>query len=429
MAAVLHKLLNEIVGNIPGAELAKRLKKSPSYVSQMRSGAQIPTPETLAALAHAFGAVSRLRELLVAALHDEIEQLSFKDASQSPLKESLLDAIEQLIRIVGPSTTPAVRTLGRSFADFPNSFYPLAAVTGDKREDRENKISVGDLGVYAATPGDTRWILNLGLRPDVIKHIDKNFVLLSEAELIKEFAEVNLLVVGSPASNHLARIINSSAVFRFNYSPDVENAIDEIITKAGSLSTAQLVGYREQERNRLVAKMRSLFVGGIFDPTHPDADYVAAQYAQLAMNMQLDFGVLTFAANPYYVLKCKQEGRACDHKYVSIMAAGIHHPATAHALRLLGQHCRREGVFDRHPYGGVIRVELDLNVPFSTRTMKASCRWEDMADKERKPADDQKKLLIDQLKVIGEKLGRRELKSLALTEAQAAECRKLIESL
>ena len=74
-------------------------------------------------------------------------------------------------------------------------------------------------------------------------------------------------------------------------------------------------------------------------------------------------------------------------------------------------------------------MELDVNVPFSTRTMKASCRWEDVADKERKPADDQKTLLLEQLEIIQSKLGKRELKSLALDEKQAAECRRLIESL
>lgn len=425
MAAALHKLLNEMLGNVSGRKLADSLGKSPSYVSQMRSGAQIPTPETLAALANAFGVVSRLPELLVAALHDQVEQLPPAD----PLRQSLLDAIAHLTLSLGPSTTPALRTSGRTFLDFPNSFYPLAVVTGDKREDRENNITVGDLGVYAATPGDTRWLLNLGLRPDVIKHIDKNFVLLSEDELIREFAEVNLLIVGSPASNHLARRINSSAVFRFNYSPAVENAINEIITKAVGLSTAELVAYRERERNGLVALNRLLFAGGIFDPTHPGEDYVAATYAQLPVRTQLDFGILTFAANPYYVLKCRHEGRVCDHKYVSIMAAGIHHPATAHALRLLGQDCRQEGVFDKHPYGGVIRVELDLSVPFSTRTIKASYRWEDVADKARKPSDDQKKLLLDQLEIIEKKLGKRELKGLALDEKQAVDCRRLIESL
>lgn len=430
MAARLHYLLNDIIKDISGAELVRRLKKSPSYVSQMRSGAQIPTPETLAALAHEFGVVPRLPELLVAALYDKVERLSVaKDSPQSTLKASLLKAISQLTP--SPPATPPrpVRTSGRTFVDFPNSFYPLAVVTGDKREERENKISVGDLGVYPATPGDTRWLLNLGLRPDVIKHIDKNFVLLPEKELIETFGEVNLLVVGSPASNHLARVINSSAVFRFNYSRDIERAIHEVIAKASGLSPAQLVAYREQERSQLVAKMRSLFVGGIFDPTHPGWDYVAARYPQLAMNLQLDFGVLTFAANPYYVRKCELENRGCDHKYISIMAAGMHHPATAHALRLLGQDKRREPVFDQHPYGGVIRVELDLSVPLSRRTMEARCKWEDEADNDREPSANQKKLLLEQLEIVEGKIAKRGLKSLALQEGQAAECRKLIEHL
>jgi transcriptional regulator with XRE-family HTH domain len=427
MVGILHKLLNEIVGNVRGAELARRLDKSPSYVSQIRSGEQIPTPEMLATLAREFNVISRLPDLLVAALHDEVQLVALKLDPDSPLKASLLGAIARLP--TGLTSSSVARTSGRTLADFPDSFYPLAVVTGDKREDSGTRISVGDLGVYSATPGDTRWILNLGLRPDVIKHIDKNFVLLSEDELISEFADLNLLIVGSPASNHLARITNSSAVFRFNYSPDIEQAINEIITKAGGLSNAQLVAYHERERSRLVAKVRSLFAGGIFDPTHPDADYVAAKYSQRAIVTQLDFGVLTFAANPYYERKCKREGRACDHKYVSIMAAGIHHPATAHALRLLGQDCRKEGIFEKHPYGGVVRVELDLSVQFSTRTMNASCRWEDVADKERTPSNDQKKLLLEQLEIIEKRIRKRELKSLALEDGQAAQCRKLIESL
>jgi CTP synthase len=55
--------------------------------------------------------------------------------------------------------------------------------------------------------------------------------------------------------------------------------------------------------------------------------------------------------------------------------------------------------------------------------------WEDVADKKRKPSDDQKRLLLDQLEIIKNKLGKRELKSLALDEKQAADCRRLIESL
>ena len=428
MIKVLHTLLNEIVGDISGAALARRLGKSPSYVSQMRSGEQIPTPETLATIAREFGVVSRLPELLVAASRAQAELLVFKNDPDGSLKQHVIVAIDRLGANLPAACKPTVRVSGRTLADFPEAFYPLAVVTGDKREERGNKISVGDLGAYASTPADTRWILNLGLRPDVIKHIDKNFILLGEDDLVEEFSEMNLLVVGSPASNHLARIINSSAAFRFNYSRDIEQAIDEVIAKARVFSTAQLVAFQEQERNRLVAKMRSLFTGGIFDPTHPD-EYVAAKYWQLARDTQLDFGVLTFASNPYYEMKCRFEKRQCDHKYVSIMAAGIHHPATAHALKFLGQDCRQQGVFEKHPYGGVIRVELDLSIPFSARTTKALCDWEDVADKERRPSDDQKKLLLKELENIENKVAKGELKNLALVKGQAEQRRKLIEKL
>ncbi len=429
MADSLQKLLRGIVADVTGSDLAHRLGKSPSYVSQMLNGTQIPTPETLATLVAAFQVPERLPELLATALREQIDASEFRTDSDGSRKRMTLSAVE---RLYSQSLTPPaqpVRTTDRTLAHFPESFYPLAVITGDKREDRTNRISAADLGAYSATPGDTRWLLNLGLRPDVIKHIDKNFVLLGEDDLIAEFAEVNLLVVGSPASNHLARKVNSSAVFHFNYSPDVEHAIDEAIAKARDSSPEEIAAYHEQERKRLVPKMRSLFVGGMFDPTYPDSDYQAAQYAQVAMNTQLDFGVLTFAANPYYARKCEIEKRECDHKYVSIMAAGIHHPATAHALRLLGQDCRRKGVFDRHPYGGVIRVQLDLNVPFSKRTMEATCEWEDEADSGRTPSNDQKRMLLDQLLDIEKRIRKRELKSLALHEGQPAQYRRLIESL
>lgn len=430
----LHKLLNDITRNVPGAKLAKCLKKSPSYVSQMRSDKQkqVPTPETLARLAKEFDMSSRLPELFVAALYEQVGSLTFKEDPDGSLKQLALSAVEQLHDCLTTAPAAKPRTSGRTLADFPESFYPLAVVTGDKREERGSMISVGDLGVYSATPGDTRWIMNLGLRPDVVKHIDKNFVLLSEKELIDEFANVNLLVVGSPASNHLARIINSSAIFRFNYIQDIETAIKDIITKASGLSTELLGAYREDERNRLSAKVRSLFTGGIFDPTHPDSDYIAAHYSQRAINYHFDFGVLTFAANPYYVRKCELNGipeSKCKHEYISIMAAGIHHPATAHALRLLGQDCRKKGIFDEHPYGGAIRVQLDQNTPFSKRTVEAPCEWEDVADSERTPSNDQKKLLLEQLEIIKRRIGKKELKNLALTEKQSAECHWLIEKL
>jgi len=428
MVKRIQLLLNELFGSTPGKKIAHSIGKTAGYVSQIRSGEQIPTDKTLATIANKFGATDRLHELLLSAAWARVQAQEFKNDNDGTLKRSVEEALQTLASVVPSRSISTSKKTGRTLSDFPDAFYPLAVVCGDKREERESNISVADLGAYTSTPADTRWIMNLGLRADVVKHIDKNFLLLSDDELIDQFGEANLLVCGSPAANHLARIVNRSAVFRFNYSRDTEQDIENVITKARNLSRAQLVAYQEEGRSDLVKRMRSLFNGGVFDPMHP-ADYVSATYSQLPSYTQFDFGVLTFASNPYYEMKCRRESKECDHKYISIMAAGIHHPATAHAIRLLGQDCRKEGIFAKHPYGGVIRVQLDLNIPFATRTMNAICQWEDAADRERKESENQKEELLRELEVIEKKVAKDELKNLALEEDQVTKCRKLIEKL
>ena len=428
MTKPLKTMLNEIISSVSGKETGKKIGKSASYISQIRSGDQIPTEETLASIANKFGVPDRFSELILSATLARLESPGFEKDKKGLLKQSLIEALKKISGPFSPSGGSIVKESGRTFDDFPEAFYPLILVTGDKREEWGTKISVADLGAYSATPADTRWIPNLGLRPGVVKHIDKNFLLLSENELIDQFAETNLLVIGSPAANHLARIINSLAVFRFNYSKDTEQVIADVIAKARTFTKAQLVAYQEGERGWLKKRMRAFFTGGIIDPTHPD-EYVVAKYAQIAQDIQLDFGVLTFAANPYYKMKCHRENRECDHKYVSIMAAGIHHPATAHALRLLGKDCRERGVFAKHPYGGVIRVELDVNIPFSNRTLKALRYWEDVTADEREESKNQKEDLLRELKVMEDKVTKGELRNLELEKGQAADCRGLIAKL
>ncbi len=419
-----HQLFNEITSSARGKEVAATLGTSPSYVTQIRKGDQIPKDELIAVISQAF-APDRLPELLLAALVGRHEKRRF---GRKELKASVDQGLLSLSSAIPSPEAGRGGETGRTLADFPEAFCPLCVVTGDKREDRGAHISVADFGAYTATPADTRWIANLGLPREVVKHIDKNFLLLRKERLIERFAETNLLVIGSPAANHLARLINRSALFRFNYSSDADSGIEEVINKARGLTRAELPGYYERDREELKRRMRALFTGGIFDPTHR-GEYVAAKYAQMAGQTALDFGVLTFAANPYYQTKRDREGKENDHRFVAIMAAGIHHPATAHAVRQLGRDQRDRGVFARHPYGGVLRVVLDLNVPFAERTEVAQCLWEDEADSSRQESSDQKAALLKELKRIEEQLAKGGLKNLELTAEQALACRELIEKL
>lgn len=429
-----HKLLNEVAGAAMGRELARTIGKSSSYVSQIRD-ATIPSDTTIALIAEKY-APDRLGDLLLAAAQDRVAGQDFEGAIPATtgdpaerrergerLREAAMKAFAPVPR--GGAEVGRGPATGRTLRDFPEAFYPLAVVTGDKREDRGFLISVADFGAYSASPADTRWIFNLGLGADVVKHIDKNFLLLTEDRLVERFAEMNLLVIGSPASNHLARMVNGSAVFRFNYSREAEETITREIEKARGMTKAQLSAYQVDLREQLSSRKRALFAGGICDPTNPPT-YVTATYAQIAANVQFDFGVLTFCANPFYERLCRQQGRENDHKYVAILAAGIHHPATAHAVRLLGRDTRRTA-FDTHPYGGVIRVVLDIDEPFSERTEKAAWFWDDEADEAHLPTSDQKDRLLDELAKIESNLRDGKQIGLELRSAdQAAGARELI---
>ena len=176
--------------------------------------------------------------------------------------------------------------------------------------------------------------------------------------------------------------------------------------------------------------MRYLFVGGIVDPTYPKGDYVTSTYHKMPGNIDTDFGVLSFAANPFYEAKCQAEGRPNDHKYISIFAAGIHHPATAHAIRQLGTYGKENGTFDQHPYGGVFRVELDLQQNFfSDRVQDGGFQWEDDADDQRIPIEDQGKCLISELEYIENERRLENLNTLQLKPEHALEARSLIHAL
>ena len=416
----LRQILKETTGHIQGKKLAKVIGKTNSLVTQIRSGKQVPSDESLALIAKKY-APDRLGEMLAAAAVTRLSRQDFEEE----LKQEALNALQS--RIIEPEPARPPNSDGRTFFDFPDAFYPLVVVTGDKREDRDTWIGIADFGAFTASPADTRWIFNLELRGDTAKHIDKNFLLLEDEELIKKFSEKNLLIIGSPAANHLARIVNPSAIFRFNYAKSAEDKINEMIEKARRLNKAELLAYRDQCRSDLAKNMRSLFAGGIVDATYP-SEFLAAHYSQRASATELDFGVLTFCANPFYAMICEREGRENDHKYVSIMAAGIHHPGTAHAVRFLGRDVRKD-VFKNHPYGGVLRVVLDLDRPLPTRVSESTCSWEDEADKARQPSDDQKAALLAGFDEIGRKLRENELRSLEMDPGQVANCLNLIEKL
>jgi len=205
-----------MTGETTGVALSQLLGKSRPYVAQLKNGKRLPTDEDVVLLARAF-APERLQELILLAYHDRLEH---KDFQFDHCKSSALKAIED---VLGRShLQPVMPSDHRNFEQFPRHFEPLVIITGDKRETRGRHIGAGDFGVHATTTADSRWLMSLGLSQEVEHVIDKDFVLLDEPQLIERFAHKNLLVIGSPSVNHLARRINRSSIFRFNINHEVD---------------------------------------------------------------------------------------------------------------------------------------------------------------------------------------------------------------
>lgn len=433
---LLKALLREITSGIEGKELAKLTGKSQSYVTQVLSGEQIPTDKTLAVIAQRY-APHRLRELHLAAALARISRQKTKDArklksGERPEWLTLTDQAEAALRAAtftdASAAAKPAKESGRTFADFPDAFYPMVLATGDGRRDDEWGIGPADVGALGPVLADMQWLMDLQLRDDVLLRVDRHFVPFDDEAVVRRFAEMNLLVLAGPKVNHLTRRVNETAVFRLNYSPQVVKGLEADVARARDMTGKELAAHQERTRPHLAGRMQPLVTGGIFDPTDTD-DYLAAKYDLIAGRPELDFAVLTFAANPFYELKCRWENRPNDHRYVAILAAGIGHAGTAHALRWLGRKQRDEGVFCKHPYGGVLRVVSDPALDPPERLDGAVCQWEDTADGARKEPNDQRGDLLKALTDIERRLGRGELRNLELTAEQAGACRELIEKL
>jgi hypothetical protein len=268
---------------------------------------------------------------------------------------------------------------------FPDAFYPLVIVTADRRE--EHPKSRGDLLASSGSPADLMYLPALGLRKDVQIVSDKTFVLLKQDELKARFGHKNLLVVGSPDTNLLARIINGGSLFRFNVKAETlqklglqEKIVDQhpfdrvwlqVYTQVSSgrsfeqclasfgshaQGTAKsqlpevfadvLRRYKKTGLRSLKRLLRELAVPGFVDP-------MEGAVHGFSLPRDRDFGVVSLARNPF----------SPDGQHVAILVGGIHLPGTAQGVRALADRTQ----FEAHPLGGVFRVEINVDAAWPDR--------------------------------------------------------------
>ena len=378
----LHERLCELhtEASVTQKRAAKMLGCAEATYCQWLSGKDLCKPLNLAKFAvHLVAGSERTKKAeltrLLLLLHKEnlirgAERAAKKDApSFSDARQFLEETLDgALAHLVEPETRE-IRTSGRTLCDFPDSFYPMAVISGDKREVSESRINVGDFGCVAASPAEARWLPKLGLRSDVEFFGDKLFVLEDADRLRERFADKNLLVVGSPAGNHLARRLllheaplgwqRGVPVFRFNFEQRYICQIEELLGSLSGFNAKELVGKAGQPETERQVKfwLHQLFGGGIVDPAY------RGLWKRAGALYQRDFALISLARNPFSDPK---NPRVC------ILASGFHMFGTAHAIRMLSE----PEQFAAHPLGGAIRVDYNPGDDFAVRFDNSTAEWD-----------------------------------------------------
>lgn len=125
-------------------------------------------------------------------------------------------------------------------------------------------------------------------------------------------------------------------------------------------SRADLLNARQDERADLRYMMRMFMSPGFVD----------FNYSNVKLGIDLrhnrDFAVVSLGRNFY-----AEPGE----RYFSVLAAGVHHPGTAHAVKHLGDPSH----FVDHPFGGILEVQ----VPDDNEPNPDEVPWHDKIDKSR----------------------------------------------
>lgn len=280
-----------------------------------------------------------------------------------------------------------------SLADFPGS-DPFTIILGDRRESRAT--SAAECLIYSGSITDAIYLPHLGSAiSNASIESDKLLVRMPHHFLVNmpEIAERNLLIVGSPAANWGARILNDGAVFPFRIDQNVVDrgrrlisdqrmqdrnfaslfweSAQTITDNRANLENTTVSGSLLDERWRkdaislandvlegtsAKAVMNRFRALGILDPA--DEENHGTSYHQAN-----DFAVVTLARNPY----CESD------RYRAVICGGIHGPGTATALREL---LVNPASFVDRPLGAVLEININVDLDWRTRFRSATATFQ-----------------------------------------------------
>jgi len=295
----------------------------------------------------------------------------------------------------------------KSLKEFPGSFDPLVIVTGDRRELPPQ--TTGDVLAYSVSSTDTMYLPALGLQSSRVfdDHglivSDKQFVTDSEDKLRHRFGNTNILVIGSPAVNLLARRINDFSSFRFEISETSRKELqeqEEFMRKyvldeddlfiyhqcLDGVIDAEAILYRFADQDPQIDALRSkakLIVPAfkktlICQDLHANPrpiryllhkldqpgiyDSLSSTVRGNTIGPNKDYGLISIMRNPF-----------CDSEdYHLIYVAGVHGPGTAMGVKLL----QNKKNFIAHPFGGVYEVSIARFADYYEKINQSKPRWE-----------------------------------------------------
>jgi len=274
------------------------------------------------------------------------------------------DAYAALLRSIpndGQVAPHAVRP--GTLVDWSKAFLPLVVFVGDRREAPPK--TPADLLAASASMGDLYYLSRLSLPSDTEIRSDKTCVITSPESLRTLLEGKNLLVIGSPAANLMARAINGGSCFSFHVTPDaLTQAYDfQKLLEPIRYLPGELERYTESKCETPIQKEWSrrrrhliyMFArSGILDPV----DYAGLRGTSTGPSS--DYGVVSLCKHPW------------SDSHVAIMAAGLHGPATAAAVKLLS----KKDAFKNHPLGGVFRVNVPNEAPWEERYHHLDPEWD-----------------------------------------------------
>jgi transcriptional regulator with XRE-family HTH domain len=315
-------------------------------ISKYEHGRDIPSPPIIVRLARALGENPKLW-----LLYAELQRAASQD--DGPGRAEAIQHLQSLIRAVAEQDqgqTDTSFSTRRDLTQFPAAFSPLCVIVGDRREERPRHL--GDLFAFSASTVDDRWLPSLRLPRRTEKITDKVFLFQEpEAEDWRHatFGKTNLLIIGSPAANLAARELNRHFIHRFAVPSEAEELWSTVKEdKFPTLRTpAALEHFEETNRQYVRRLMRKFQQPGFltYDPQATEDENVIRVVASVIPEAQQDFATVTVGRNPF--------ARKGD-RFFAILAAGVHHPGTAWAVRLLSEPSK----FETHPYGGILEVRF-----------------------------------------------------------------------